>query len=73
MKSKEQLAWKVSLALLISVFKLIVSNTIMIPKQLYIALIYVLPGLNNLTNLRNLRIESNHIEGFKSLHGTKDF
>ena len=43
MKSKEQLAWKVlSLALLISVFKLIVSNTIMIPKQLYIALIYVL-------------------------------
>lgn len=42
MKSKEQLAWKVSLALLISVFKLSVSNTIMIPKQLYIALIYVL-------------------------------
>jgi hypothetical protein len=34
---------------------------------------YVFPGLNNLTNLRNLHIASNHIEGFKSLHGTKDF
>ena len=34
---------------------------------------YILPGLNNLTSLRNLKISSNHIEGFKSFHGTKDF